>query len=428
MIAEPEVKKTAGREEESHEMINKLNNSFEMFIGITEDLREAYDSLRERADAMDLKLEDANHSLSEKVRELDGMTRRLNGLLQSLPSAVVAVDRHDRVIHFNRAAEMMLNMRSEDLFGKKLESVEGIEDLLLLCRDPKDGTCGDVENERTIMTRGNRRLVVTSRISQFKDAAGNHAGRIEILTDLTETDRLRREVHHLDTLAAMGEMAAEVAHQIRNPLNGVEGFASLLKRSIVRKDAGGKDPAGYAGKVVEGVREVNAIINSMLLLARKGRIEPEPVDLNAIAKDTVEELRSAAQSRGIDADIRWKKENRAEWVAGDALKLKQACLNIGFNALESLTPEKCSSIRISVNRSGNKVRFRVTDSGVGMDKETASKVFRPFFTTRNRGTGLGLPVAAKIVDLHNGCLSVRSISSVGTAFKMELNRLDRREE
>ncbi|MFH2002731.1 MAG: PAS domain S-box protein, partial [Planctomycetota bacterium] len=292
--------RSGGRDSDDRLMIDRLNSSFETFIGITEDLKKAYDRLRERADSMDLQLKDANRNLSEKVLELDGLSQRLNDLLQNMPGAVVASDGSGCITHFNRAAEKLLGMAADSVMGRRLDEVDALEEMLLLCHDPHTPIRKDPGEERTVVAPDGRRIVVTSRISELRTAQGEPAGWVEMLTDLTETDRLRREVHRLDTLAALGEMAAGVAHQIRNPLNGVEGFASLLQRSLA-SDArpGSDDSLRYAGKIVHGVREVNAIINGMLMLARNEKLEIRPVRLDLLAEEVVERLRQWALRAGI---------------------------------------------------------------------------------------------------------------------------------
>ena len=111
------------------------------------------------------------------------------------------------------------------------------------------------------------------------------------------------------------------------------------------------------------------------------------------------------------------------WVHGDGLKLKQAILNLAHNALEALSPEGRRIVRISTRRIKDSAELRVTDTGKGMDADLAAKALRPFFTTRERGTGLGLSVASKVVDLHSGSLRLRSMPGVGTAFKITLHGL-----
>lgn len=408
-----------GRDDQ--QMIDRLNTSFETFIEITEDLKQAYDRLRERADAMDLELKDANERLSEKVLELDGLSRQLNDLLQNMPGAVVAVSGDGCIIHFNRTAETLLGIDAETVLGNPIDEVETLDEMLLLGRDANAPLASDPEEERTIMTPNGRMIVVTSRISELRNAQGEPEGRIEILTDLTETDRLRREVHRLDTLAALGEMAAGVAHQIRNPLNGVEGFASLLQRKLAREGETANDDARrYAGKIVHGVREVNAIINGMLMLAKDESLDLRPVDMDRLAADVASRLEQSAESGGRNVEIDFRSGLNNDCLLADEIKLRQVLLNIGHNALEALDGEGPCKVRIRTSRSRGAMEVRITDTGKGMSQDEAGKIFHPFYTTRDAGTGLGLSVATKIVDLHEGAISVRSIPEVGTTFKVAL--------
>jgi PAS domain S-box-containing protein len=393
----------------SNEMMHRLNDSFETFIGVTEELKQAYDRLRERADAMDLKLKDANRSLKDKVLELDGLTNRLNDLIQGMPSAVVAVDAGGRITHFNRIAERTLGLEAGEVKGRSLKRVEPLSKVLLMGND----AAAKPGEERDVETLDGRRLVVTSRIAELNDAKGRPAGRIEILTDLTETHRLRREVHRLDTLAAMGEMAAAVAHQIRNPLNGVEGFASLLHRKL-KDENGSADARRFAGNVVQGVRQVNAVISGMLMLARSDSLQMHDVDLDALLEETASEL------EGNGVEIRLDLNLKGRSIRADGLKLKQVFLNMGHNALEALEEGRRRAVRMSTRWNGEGPEIRIADSGRGIRK--AGKIFQPFYTSREQGTGLGLSIASKIVDLHGGAIRFRSLHGVGTVFKILLKQ------
>lgn len=388
------------RTDDGQEMIGRLNSSFQTFITLTEDLKEAYERLREKADAMDLELKETN--------------TRLNDLLQSMPSAVVAVDAERTVTQFNRAAEKMMGLAADQVVGRRLASLPALEKAVLLgCCEHSSPEEGCEEDRRMVTPRGLER-VVNSRVAPLLD------GWIEILTDLTETDRLRREVHRLDTLAAMGEMAAAVAHQVRNPLNGVEGFASLLLRNLERGEGSEADRCRHARNVVAGVREVNEIITGMLMLVRSERLQLQPQDLNRLVRDAVRTAGSQAAENPAAAGIEFRPAPAGAWVSGDAFKLKQILLNLIHNGLEALPGQGRGGLRITVRRPGSQAEIRVADSGTGMSPEQAAKVFRPFFTTKEGGIGLGLSVAAKIVDLHGGALSVRSVPDRGTVFKIVL--------
>jgi signal transduction histidine kinase len=171
------------------------------------------------------------------------------------------------------------------------------------------------------------------------------------------------------------------------------------------------------------VREVNAIINGMLMLARPDQLELKAVNVDQLLKEVVESTKRVKESTGIEAEISFRPNARGVWITGDELKLKQAFLNVVHNALEALTQEGKRKVRISSRRvrGGSGIQVLVTDTGRGIPPESAEKLFRPFFTTRERGSGLGLSVAAKFVDLHGGHLSARSLPGRATVFKIDLN-------
>jgi PAS domain S-box-containing protein len=334
------------------------------------------------------------------------------------------MDQRGRVTHMNRVAERLLGIDAGMVVGRPIDAVASLQRILLLGSDPSTWPARGSDEERAVETLDGRRLVVTSRLAELKDGQGKPAGRIEILTDLTETDRLRREVHRLDTLAALGEMAGAVAHQIRNPLNGVEGFASLLQRRLSMEGGEGKDALRFAEKIVHGVREVNAVIQGMLMLAKSEPLALKPTSIDRLAKEVVESLKSMTEGEGSSVEFEFKSNARDAEIAVDALKLKQVLLNVAHNALAALPEAGRRAIRLSTARRNGSAVIRVTDSGRGMSAQQVGKIFRPFYTTREDGTGLGLAVASKIVDLHGGAIGVRSIPGCGTTFRIEIPGCD----
>jgi len=169
------------------------------------------------------------------------------------------------------------------------------------------------------------------------------------------------------------------------------------------------------------VREVNSIINGMLMLSRPDQVEVKAICLDNLLSDVVESVKRVVESTGIDAEVEFRPGAKGAWITGDDLKLKQVFLNIAHNALQALAQQSVRKVRISSRRTGDFIKVLVSDSGKGMQPETMEKLFEPFFTTKETGTGLGLSVAAKFVDLHGGRLSARSILGKATVFKIELN-------
>jgi two-component system sensor histidine kinase HydH len=214
-----------------------------------------------------------------------------------------------------------------------------------------------------------------------------------------ELAKVTERMHQQQKMAALGTMAGGIAHEIRNPLNAVQGFASLLLREL----APGSKHARWADRIQQGAIEVDAIIASLLSFAR-----PERLRLEQILGPTLVDEAVALVRDGLTGSERWQIERVCEPVEfhGDRIQLRAALRNLVANAIDA-QPDG-GRVRIELARIGDEIRIDVGDAGRGIGTELASKVIEPFFTTRADGTGLGLAIVHTIVQLHGGRLEISS--------------------
>ncbi|MCH9609652.1 MAG: Signal transduction histidine-protein kinase AtoS [Chlamydiales bacterium] len=219
-----------------------------------------------------------------------------------------------------------------------------------------------------------------------------------LLHDRTEIAHLERSVHQSHQLAQLGEMAARLAHEIRNPLGGIEGFASMLKNEL--KD---QEMQKMASSIVDGTRTLNALVTSILDYAKPLSLHFAPTDLVEIASDCTQLL---GEKVVLVCEVK-------TWiVSADKERLKLALLNLIHNGWEA--SEKQVTLTIS------KGKLTIEDKGCGIPKENLEKIFTPFFTTKTFGTGLGLAEAKKVVEAHSGKLEIKSIEGKGTTIGLTL--------
>jgi PAS domain S-box-containing protein len=201
----------AERQEAGLQALGRLGASLETFSRITADLEEAYERLHERAERIDLELAETN--------------RRLAAILASLPVGMIVTDENGRIADLNPTAATLLGVREEDWRGMPLATLRTADG------EPLVGDSLPASTMAEVVTPEGTKLLRLA-ISEVAGARGTSQGHILTLEDLTEVEALRREVHRLDKLAALGEMSARLAHQIRNPLNGMQGFAEMLSRGL----------------------------------------------------------------------------------------------------------------------------------------------------------------------------------------------------
>lgn len=370
----------------------ELDDLADALRAVSGDLVRSYERLAARA-------EHVERELARKVRELDAARNELEAVLDALPTGVAVRDRHGRVVRTNAALERILGLSREELLGG-----EAFDDL------PAED---EPEIPREIRTPSGDRRVIARRRCDVRDADERVVGSVEIVDDRTALTRLSEHLHRVDKMAALGTMAAGIAHEIRNPLNAVGGFADLLQRPGVPEEKRRR----WLEAIAAGVREVDAILESMLTFARPERLHLEEFDV----ADTVAEAVDAAK-RGHERVERWSIEWRCELerIVGDRIKLRQALRNLVSNALH-VQPDG-GRVLISARREGGDALLRCADAGPGIPPELADRLADPFFTTRAEGTGLGLSLVQTIASLHGGGLDIEPVAHDlgGAAFTLRI--------
>lgn len=240
---------------------------------------------------------------------------------------------------------------------------------------------------------------------------------------IIENSRVYERMKERDRLAALGEMAAGLAHEIRNPLGAIKGAAQLLVDSE-GKPVSGQDAPEFISIIVEEVNRLNRVVTQFLDYARPYKGEAAEIDVNDVVKRTAQLLETLDGASGIALEVSLADD--LPRIRGDAEQLRQVFLNLGLNAFQAMTGGGKLVIatgRRPVRRraeAGAFIEVRFSDSGAGISREHMKNLFIPFFTTKEKGTGLGLPISQRIVTQHGGVIDVRSELGKGTTFTVAL--------
>ncbi len=370
---------------------------------IQESLRASYARLEERAERVDRELVAANEELARKVVELDAVRARLEAILHALPTGVMVRDDKDVVVRVNEAACQILGMAAQELMGSRTPPLS-------------DAQTSRGENREHTRPDGEVRIL-SARSSPIRASGATEAGgSVEILDDRTEIERLQERLHAQSRMAALGNMSGGIAHEIRNPLNAVRGFAELLRREL----SPGTRAARFAARICEGVDEADQIIASMMTIASPERLTLETVDARELLTSAVEAAQRALPGNAPEKKWRVISSASAPAFAADRIKVRQALRNLVANALQA-QPDG-GVVDVSIALDGTDVLFRVQDAGPGIAPAHRSRVAEPFFTTRAEGTGLGLALVHSIAELHGGRLEVSprpsSLGGADIAFRI----------
>jgi signal transduction histidine kinase len=268
--------------------------------------------------------------------------------------------------------------------------------------------------------------VIGYTLSQVKDDDGAPIGAVLFFKDLTQVEQLEERERLRDRLASLGEMAAGIAHELKNPLAGIEVMAGLLRRQVPDS----KDAQSLLADILSEAKLANAIVVEMLEFVRPVRLQVERTDLHDVLQQSVTMAESKVPRR--DVIVRTNVETGLPMIEGDHHQLSQVFTNLIANAFEALDGR--GSITISAARAAIEadpafagiqpptpaVLVEVADDGPGVPANLTDRIFNPFFTTKVTGTGLGLAIVRKIVDAHDGRIDVSSSPETGTRFRVTL--------
>jgi PAS domain S-box-containing protein len=354
--------------------------------------------------------------LRERNRELEQTRDFLSSIIRDSAEGIVTLDTDDRITSWNRAAER--------IFGWTVEEVRGMGVDRMLPDDPQV-----IEERRrirerlrageTVSNHETRRVrkdgkPITVRISwsPLRHASGNVAGSIGVVLDVTAQREMQERLVESERLAAVGEMAAHVAHEIRNPLAGIRaGCEVLFTRGDVAEEA-----REIGHEVVHQIDRLNQTVSELLQFAAPRKIETAPEDLKPLIDRVVSQFREHPASRGVSIERHALEELPRARV--DKRQLEQVFYNLLLNAAQAM--RHAGSITISAARDGGFVEIAVRDTGPGLPAEARDRLFQPFFTTRTEGTGLGLAIVKKIVSAHGGAVEASNRPAGGAEFRVRL--------
>lgn len=417
--------------------ITEFTESYASFNRVINSLQRKYIELKDEFSSQHEKLAAANNKLLELSERNLAANQFLDGLLNSAAVGVISIDQKGRITHFNPAAAAILGIPVGEPLGREYRQVIPSDepDTASAVRTMETGAEFD-SVEKTVTLADGSAINLSVSTSLMHDREGRAVGTVEVLHDLTRIKRMEHEIARLNTLAALGEMAATIAHEVRNPLSGIAGFASLLERDLKRKDPKRK----LVAKIIAGVENLNNTVSTLLNYTRFDEINRVPVDYLNFLSDTIEQFKNdnpelIKRNRIEFTEVLPRNQVDSEPMI-DAMLFRQIFFNIFKNAIEasgSITNVavlcRTLSRQEAVESFADRVLFGpnetiletlIKDDGPGIPAENIDKIFSPFFTTRREGNGLGLAVAAKIVRAHGGEIMAESQEGKGSTFRLLL--------
>ncbi|MDO8141994.1 MAG: ATP-binding protein [Candidatus Brocadiales bacterium] len=363
-----------------------------------------------------------------------------DNILQSLKSGVIVVDTNEEVTLINNEAKRILGLKGTSTSEKIFKSL-GKDTHQWLKRTLNSNE--EYPNLETFVDRKSKRVPCGVTITKLKTEDGQELGALMILTDLTELKLLQTEKQHADRLAYLGVLAANIAHEIKNPLVAINTYFQLLPQ----KKNDHEFHNGFQKIALKEIGRINRIIEDMLNLAKPSEPLMQPIDPHNTILDTLNFLRNTVAEKGVEITTVLEEKRCA--IIADEDKIKQVLLNILQNSLDALP--RNGSIKVSTSFMDNLSEFRrmaklnpnsiffsfaspfsrdsndtqyfvikISDNGEGIPAEKISHIFEPFFTNKDKGTGLGLSMVYRIIKDHEGGIYIESREGTGTDFYISL--------
>ncbi|HMH49744.1 MAG TPA: ATP-binding protein [Candidatus Acidoferrum sp.] len=358
-------------------------------------------------------------SFQDMQRSLRKSERLLASVVESVDDCIFTTDVDGRLITVNAAGRRLLGLTATeapvltylDILGEGDRRRVGgaIERAVAEGRAWRGSVSG--------LTRGRHRFPAHLAISCVFDPQRVPLGTVGVLRDLTEQVATQQRLIQREKLASLGEMAAGVAHEIRNPLGGIKMATRLLSSGEV---SGERIPREMAESILSGIVEIESIISDLLDYARDTRLDCQDYRLDRILGPVVESAQAEGEPHHARVTVR--RLDGAVSASVDGPRLRQVFANVMKNALEATERRADGRVDVALYGRGTAAVVEVSDNGVGMTAEDRDKIFLPFFTTKPTGTGLGMAIVKKIMDLHGGEIEIESVPGEGTTVRLVIPR------
>ena len=370
----------------------RLTDAFQLFNELSKNLSDSYQELQKQVATLTEELASARNERLNTLIEKEKLADRLQHILAALPAAVIVLNGENQVVDCNAIA---VNYLGEPLIGQNWSEV--VQRSLI--------PVFDIPHERQLMNG--------KRVSITQNALDNEAGQIILLSDVSELRSLQDMVNQQKHLSAMGEMVASMAHQVRTPLSTAILYASQMNKPAVTD----KCRIKFSSKILERLHYLERQVNDMLIFAKEGRMAMDVFSLEQFLLRISENMNDMAETRGLEFKIINKAQ--VDTMLGNEDALLGAMMNLLNNSVEALVGE--GRITMLVKQTDQvSLKIQIQDNGPGIDENTRRRLFEPFYTTKVKGTGLGLAVVDSVIRAHSGSVQCESKKGSGARFTMLL--------
>ena len=353
------------------------------------------------------------------TRRFERSKTLMRNILDTIPTGVLTTDSHATLTSFNRAAERLLSFPCSTAIGRPVDDLRPVAPEFVAWVHPRLASDGRTQEAELSLARdGDQRVTLRVWASDLKGARGKPEGLVVLLRDVTEMNRLELQLRRADKLAALGTLAAGVAHEVKNPLHALSLNLHLLTQELAAPQRSDAEVIGYLDILRAEIQRIHRIVENFLRFARPPIPDTKPIDLNGTIERVLSLVAYEAAARGLV--VQAELDPGLDSIPADDGQLAQVFLNVAINALQAM--RSGDSLTVRTRGDGPFVESLFKDTGEGIRPEHLPHLFDPYFTTRPAGVGLGLAIAHRIVEGHNGTIDVHSEPGTGTAVVIRLPR------
>jgi PAS domain S-box-containing protein len=405
----------------------------ESFSAAADKLQDSFKRTREQVYALQREVDEKNRALDDKNQELERnlfekekVKNYLASIFESLPVGVLVTDLEGGVTSVNRAGQAMIGAEASALLGQNVNQLMGAH------LAPRSEAVFEMSDPLLFVRKDGEPLKFQVSVTRMHGEGDRTAGYVVNLQDVTLLKKLEEHAERRNRFTVMGEMAANMAHEIRNPLGSIELFASLVRKGL----PDGDEKRALLNHIFSAVASMNHIISNVLEYSKPRAVSLQPADLHGLLEELAGFFRFMANQNGVELVLAFDAPHSR--IRGDRELLKQAFHNLLLNAVQAMPEGGTLTIGTrsvtmtspqQIGRFGAAARLpngataqaleaieaTVKDTGAGMPPEVQARIFDPFYTTKSRGTGLGLAIVHTIVEAHHATIDVQSAQGRGTS-------------
>ncbi|QSQ09120.1 Signal transduction histidine-protein kinase AtoS [Koleobacter methoxysyntrophicus] len=343
-------------------------------------------------------------------------------VLDLIHSGIIIINDRMRIISLNRAARDMFKLYNCKVIGEPFNRIIKSRELSVILKKIKETGVKQV-NRKVVLSIKNQEKIFTVNTNFLSNIKDKKKGYVIVFNDITDLVIAERNLAERKKFAAMGQMAAGIAHELRNPLTAIKGFSQYIKEyfnqdmNIKNQDMNIKE---YLDIMVHETNKTNMIIENFLSFAEPEPYQKTKCNVNTLINEIINNLQNLFYVEGIRPIVKLSED--LPYIMVDPEKIKQALWHISQNAVDALSNAPIKQIRYitHMSRDKNHIVIKITDTGQGIPNIHMDNLFTPFFTTKENGTGLGLSISYRIIKNHNGAISVKSKPFKGASFIITL--------